>query len=341
MKNLLTHAPRSATTAFALFTCLALAGAFRVTTDPSNERLFLRHLNTYRVYQDVLAFSQALQAQSQVTSVHSPREGWQLIRPARLADDQQLRVVATLLPLALPLDHWLNVNAKAFRMSIRTRAMGSNQFLTLAQPVNHQGEMAGLPVQLTGTTYLLAQMSHTLVCTQLWSLGLAIVLIFGTLALALRSLRRGLLAAVATLLPPLIVFGLMGWCGIGLSTATTMIASVALGLVVDDTIHLSYRYRQARRAGHDPPQAMTEAIHHTGHALVITTLILTLGFWAGLIGSFKPTVSFSFLTGLTMMLALLADVLVLPSCRLSGRWARESYMEITWKGKGGDSRRHL
>ena len=109
----------------------------------------------------------------------------------------------------------------------------------------------------------------------------------------------------------------MGWFGIGLSTATTMIASVALGLIVDDTIHLLYRYRQARRNGYDPPQAITAAIRHTGRALVITTMILTLGFWAGLIGSFKPTVSFSFLTGLTMILALLADLLILPSCLLS------------------------
>jgi predicted RND superfamily exporter protein len=275
----------------------------------------------------VLAFSQALQAQPQVTSVHSPWAGLQLMQPERLADDQQLRVIATLLPLALPLDHWLNINAKAFRMSIRTRAMGSDQFLTLAQRVNHQAEMAGLPVQLTGTTYLLAQMSRTLVLTQLWSLGLAIVLILGTIAIALRSWRLGLLAAIPNLLPPFVVFGIMGWCGIGLSTATTMIASVALGLVVDDTIHLLYRYRQVRRTGHDPPHAMAETIRHTGRALVITTLILTLGFWAGLIGSFKPTVSFSFLTGLTMILALLADVLVLPSCLLSGGWGRNR----TWR----------
>jgi predicted RND superfamily exporter protein len=196
--------------------------------------------------------------------------------------------------------------------------MGSDRFLALAQRVQHQAKVAGLPVQLTGTNYLLAQMSHTLVFTQLRSLGLAIFLILGTIAVALCSWRLGIVAAIPNLLPPLLVFGLMGWCGIGLSTATTMIASVALGLVVDDTIHLLYRYRQARRTGDDPPLAITEAVRHTGRALVSTTLILALGFWAGLVGSFKPTVSFSFLTGLTMILALLADVLVLPACLLSG-----------------------
>ncbi len=201
--------------------------------------------------------------------------------------------------------------------------MRSDRFLTLAQRVQRQATAADLAGQLTGTTYLLAQMSRTLVITQLQSLGLAIVFILSAIAIALRSWRLGMLAAIPNLLPPLIVFGLMGWCGIGLSTATTMIASVALGLVVDDTIHLLYRYRQACRAGHDPSHAIAGAIRHTGRALVITTLILTLGFWAGLVGSFKPTVSFSFLTGLTMVLALLADLLVLPACLLSRHRAQD------------------
>ncbi len=266
----------------------------------------------------ILAFSQTLQALPQVTSVHSPWQGLQSMQPERLADDPQLRVIATLLPLTTPLDQWLNVNANALRMSIRTRAMGSDQFLALARHIKHQAETADLPVQLTGANYLLAQMSRTLVFTQLWSLGLAIVLILSTIAIALRSWRLGMVAAIPNLLPPLMIFGLMGWCGFELSTATTMIASVALGLVVDDTIHLLYRYRQTLRSGHDTPHAIAEAVRHTGRALVITTLILTLGFWAGLGGSFKPTVSFSFLTGLTMILALLADVWVLPACLLSG-----------------------
>lgn len=266
----------------------------------------------------VLTLSQHLHTLPQATSVYSPWSGLQSMRPEQLSNDQQLRVIATLLPLALPLDSWLNVDAQVIRLSLRTRAMASDRFLTLARRVKHQTTAAGLPAQLTGTTYLLAQMSRTLVTTQLRSLGLAIFLILSTIAITLRSWRLGLFAAIPNLLPSLIVFGLMGWCGIGLSTATTMIASVALGLVVDDTIHLLYRYRQASRAGHLPPQAMTEAIRHTGRALVMTTLILTLGFWAGLVGSFKPTVSFSFLTGLTMVLALVADLLVLPACLLVG-----------------------
>ncbi len=270
----------------------------------------------------VLTFSHWLRTQPHVTAVHSP---WEPLRGARadlLARDQQLRILAALLPLTLPLEHWINVDAKRLRISIRVKAINSDPFLSLAQNAARQADRSHLSIKLTGANYLLAQMSRTLVHTQIRSLSLAILLILGSIALAMRSWKMGLLAAIPNVLPPLMIFGLMGWCGIMLSTATTMIASVALGLIVDDTIHLLYRYSHATQAGFSPSQAIAHAVHHTGRALIITTLILTLGFWAGLIGSFKPTISFSFLTGLTMVLALFADLLVLPATLLT--WAQDT-----------------
>jgi predicted RND superfamily exporter protein len=97
-------------------------------------------------------------------------------------------------------------------------------------------------------------------------------------------------------------------------------ASVALGLIVDDTIHLLYRYRAEKQAGTATATAMEVAIHHTGRALIVTTVILTLGFWVGVLGSFTPTLHFSFLTGLTMMIALVADLLLMPAVLLA--WER-------------------
>ena len=264
-----------------------------------------------------LHFSDWLNKQATVSTVHS---AWELFRdvPATyLVDDTQLQIMATLLPLSLPLDQWLNAELNVLRISVRLHAMASDRVLTLAHEIDQQAQQHGLSIQISGATYLLAQMSRTLVLTQLRSLLLAIVLILGSVILVLRSLKLGLLAAIPNLLPLLVIFGLMGWAGIMLSTATTMIASVALGLIVDDTIHLLYRYRENTQTGLLVTPAMKQAISQTGPSLVITTLILTLGFWAGLIGSFKPTISFAFLTGLTMIIALLADLIVLPAalCR--------------------------
>jgi predicted RND superfamily exporter protein len=160
-------------------------------------------------------------------------------------------------------------------------------------------------------------MSRTLVHTQTRTFGLATVLVLGSIALALRSWQLGCIAALPNMLPPLLLFGLMGWCGIALSTATAMIASVVLGLIVDDTIHLLHRYSRERAAGQAPLPAVERSLRSTGRALLTTTLILTLGFWVGVLGSFLPTVHFSFLTGLTMILALVVELLMTPAVILT------------------------
>ncbi|MGE3536869.1 MAG: RND family transporter [Candidatus Tectimicrobiota bacterium] len=265
----------------------------------------------------LLAFSTWLGAQPGVTAVFSPWEPLRSVPQTLLADDEQLTVLATLLPLGFPLTAWLDASGQRLRLSARVLSLDSARFLDLAQQSQAQASAMGLTAQVTGTNYLLANMSHILVQNQITSLLCAAAMILGTITLALRSWKMGLAAALPNVLPTLMIFGLMGWLGIELSTATAMIASVALGLFVDDTIHLLYLYMQHKQAGDAPLTALTSAVHHAGRAVLFTSLILTLGFWAGLCGSFKPTLYFSFLMGLTMLFAVVTELLVTPAAVLT------------------------
>jgi predicted RND superfamily exporter protein len=265
----------------------------------------------------VLAFSHWLRTQPGVTAVFSPWEPLRAVPAELLADDEQLRVLATLLPLGFPLDAWLDTRGKALRISARITSIDSARFLVLADKARQRGAQMSLSMQATGTNYLLARMSRALVHNQVASLACAMVLILGTITIALRSWKLGLVAAIPNLLPTVMIFGLMGWLGIELSAATAMIASVALGLFVDDTIHLLYLYRQEKKLGRRAFDAIEYALHHAGRAVIFTSLILTLGFWAGLLGSFKPTIYFSFLMGLTMLFSVVTELLVTPAAVLT------------------------
>jgi hypothetical protein len=265
----------------------------------------------------ILALARWLQTQTSVTAVYSPWEPLRGVRAELHNQDAQLTALAALLPLAFPMPAWLDGQGQRLRLSVRVTAMRSDQLLALAELIMQQAAQARLQVQITGSNYLLSQMSRTLVQTQTQTFGLATVLVLGSIALALRSWKLGCIAALPNLLPPLMLFGLMGWCGIALSTATTMIASVVLGLIVDDTIHLLHRYTSERALGYAPLPAVERALRSTGRALLSTTLILTLGFWVGTLGSFQPTVHFSFLTGLTMLLALAVELLMTPAVLLA------------------------
>jgi predicted RND superfamily exporter protein len=275
------------------------------------------NLTTPTAIRQMLAFSRWLRAQPGVTAVLGPWEPLRSVQTDLLTHDDQLKVLAALLPLNFPLDAWLDASGKAARLSVRVAAIDSERFLHLAHTVEQQAAHTALRVQVTGSYYLLSQMSRVLVRNPISSLLLAVALILGSIALALRSWKLGIIAAIPNLLPIVMIFGLMGWGGIELSTATTMIASVALGLFVDDTIHLLYRYTHEKQAGRNTFGAIEQSLRHTGRAVIFTSLILTLGFWAGLLGSFKPTIYFSFLTGLTMLFALLAELLVTPAAILA------------------------
>jgi predicted RND superfamily exporter protein len=261
----------------------------------------------------ILAFSHWLRAQPGVTAVLSPWEPLRGVRAALLADDNQLTVLATLLPLGFPLAAWLDAPHHTVRISARVTVGDSERLLELAQRVRDEAARVALPVQITGSNYVLAQMSHALVHNQLSSLLTAVVLIFGSIALMLRSWKMGVMAAVPNLLPTVMLFGLMGWCGIELSAATTMIAGIALGLFVDDTIYVLAGYARAKQTGQTTVGALEESLRRNGRAVIFTSLILALGFWSGLVGSFKPTLYFSFLMGLTLLFDLLADLLVTPA----------------------------
>jgi predicted RND superfamily exporter protein len=280
-------------------------------------------LTSPAVIRRVLAFSRWLHAQPGVTAVFSPWEPLRSVPVELLEDDDQLQVLATLLPLGLPLDSWLDTRGKTLRISARVTSLNSERFLELADRARQQAVQISLPLQATGTNYLLARMSRALVHNQVASLACATVMILGTITIALRSWKMGVVAAIPNLLPTVMIFGLMGWLGIELSAATTMIASVALGLFVDDTIHLLYLYRQEKKAGCTTFDAIEYALHHAGRAVIFTSLILTLGFWAGLLGSFNPTIYFSFLMGLTMLFSIVTELLVTPA------------VVLTLEGKGG------
>jgi predicted RND superfamily exporter protein len=280
-------------------------------------------LTSPAVIRRILAFSRWLHAQPGVTAVLSPWEPLRHVPAALLADDDQLQVLATLLPLGVPLDSWLDTRGKTVRLSARVTSLNSERFLDLTHRARQRAVQLSLPLQATGTNYLLAQMSRALVHNQVASLACAVVMILGTITIALRSWKMGVVAAIPNLLPTIMIFGLMGWLGIELSAATTMIASVALGLFVDDTIHLLYLYRQKKQAGCRTFEAIEYALHHAGRAVIFTSLILTLGFWAGLLGSFKPTIYFSLLMGLTMLFSIVTELLVTPA------------VVLTIDGKGG------
>lgn len=172
-------------------------------------------------------------------------------------------------------------------------------------------------VSLSNLFVLYQDLLQRLYRSQILTLGVVFAVLALAFALIFRSPRRALIALLPNLVATGGVLGLMGWAGIPLDFMTMTIAAIAMGIAVDDTIHYLHRYRaEARRVG---PRAAVAATHHSvGHALLYTTLILACGFALLLASDFLPSVYFGLLTALALLLALLADLTLLPA--LLARW---------------------
>jgi predicted RND superfamily exporter protein len=170
----------------------------------------------------------------------------------------------------------------------------------------------GISVLTTGSGRLFSTLDHYLVDSQLSSFGTAFLTVFGVIFVVFRSWRFGALTILPNLLPVLSVLGIMGYLDISMNIATVMVASVALGIVDDDTIHFINRYRREVSDGATTDEAIERATIYEGRASLTTAIINSCGFAVLFLSEYKPTAWFGGLLALTMGIAFLAEVFILP-----------------------------
>jgi len=173
-------------------------------------------------------------------------------------------------------------------------------------------------VTLTGKAYLFQKGTHFLVNNLILSLSLAIVLISLFMAYMFRSFRMIIVSLIPNLLPLLVTAGLMGYLGVPIKPSTILVFSIAFGISVDDTIHFLAKYRQELQANHwKIRKSVYAALRETGVSMFYTSIVLFFGFSVFIISSFGGTVALGALVSATLLFAMLANLLLLPSLLLS------------------------
>ncbi|MCP3852185.1 MAG: MMPL family transporter [Gammaproteobacteria bacterium] len=177
----------------------------------------------------------------------------------------------------------------------------------------HLEKSTTLKWAIAGEGRVFADQDRLLIQGQLYSLITAVILIFLVMIFLWRKLSYALLTMVPNLSPVLVIFILMGIFGIWLDMATAMIASVATGIAVDDTIHLFHNYKKRIDKGNSVIYSVVQSYYKTGRALVVTTIILCAQFFLLFFSEFVPTAHFGLLTAIGLIMALVFDLLLLPA----------------------------
>jgi predicted RND superfamily exporter protein len=166
-------------------------------------------------------------------------------------------------------------------------------------------------VHLTGMFVLYNNVLQSLYRSQILTLSAVFVAIMLMFMVLFRSIPLALIAIVPNLVAAGSVLGLMGWLGIPLDIMTITIAAITIGIAVDDTIHYVHRFMEELPRDGDYKAAIRRCHASVGRALYYTTITIVAGFSILVLSNFIPTVYFGLLTGLAMLVAIIADLTLL------------------------------
>jgi hypothetical protein len=164
-----------------------------------------------------------------------------------------------------------------------------------------------------------ARIEEAIAWGQIQGLTLALLAIGVVLLIVFRSPYLVGVALVPNVLPLVILYGVMGWLRIPLDGATACVGSVALGIAVDDTVHLTSHFRDARSGGMLPVAALGKSLHRVLAPVVYTTGLVSLGFAVLALSSFLPIRNLGIIFVSVLAICLLADTILLPALLLSDR----------------------
>ena len=204
------------------------------------------------------------------------------------------------------------------RISLTMADVGSKRFPELVEElklrINPILDSTRYDVRYTGSTFVAMEGYNYLVSGLIYSVLLAFLLIACIIAYLFRSPKMLLVALLPNLIPLLVTAAIMGYFNINLNPSTVLVFSVAFGISVDFTIHFLAKYRQELIDYHQSVEnAVILSIRETGFSMLYTAVVLLAGFLIFMGSEFKGTFYLGLLTSITLVVALLANLVLLPS----------------------------
>lgn len=237
---------------------------------------------------------------------------------------EELFLYSMSLPQGMDLNNRMTLNYDTMRMTVLWSIYDTNGWLTHVDEFEAKARDIGLDVKTTGKFFLFQRMMKYVVTTFFKSIALALVLIAILMMIVFRSVKLGLISLIPNIIP--IAFGgaLLYVLDIPLNIGSSLVASVTLGIAVDDTIHFLSNYYRLTKEGESPEDAIAYIFTYTGSALMVTTIILASGFGLYLFGNFVPNIHFGILCATILTGALIVDLVFLPALLLQlAAWSKK------------------
>jgi predicted RND superfamily exporter protein len=220
------------------------------------------------------------------------------------------------LPQGMDVNDRITVKNDALRVTLISTITDSNQAVATSNQLESIGRDLGLNVRSTGKYMLYQSMNGRVVMSFLQSFAYAALSIGLLILVSFRSLKLAALGSIPNIVPLCMGGAALYFISGTLDIGTVMVASVCLGIVVDNTIHIVTNYTKHVAEGSSGREALERLFAHAGPAMVITTVILLLGFSTLAFGTFQPNIYFGVLSAIVLFVGLIADFVLLPALLL-------------------------
>ncbi len=217
------------------------------------------------------------------------------------------------------LGHYLSDDGKKIRISVKTRWMDGQETLDfidrLGQSIKTSIAGEEISYHFTGMTFMLSNMSKRLTKSQVLSIICAFIVICLLLLVIYKKFSVALVGMIPNIFPIITTIGLMGWFGIPLDVVTVLLASISLGIAIDDSIHFLNSFLEACKTK-SHIEAVACSYRRIGRPITITTLLLIGGFLVMIFSDYMPIIYLGIFVSLNVFLALAYDLVLLPALLL-------------------------
>ena len=271
----------------------------------------------YREQPDVVQVTSLTEVMRRLNrNMHGDDPAWHRIPDCRELAAQYLLLYEMSLPFGLDLNNQINVDKSATRVVVTVADVSSRRLRALATAGESwlaENAEPAMSTTAASSGLMFAHISDRNIRGMIGGTLVAFLLVSAVLVVALRSPRYGLLSLIPNVVPAAMAFGVWALVVGQINIALSMVATMTIGIVVDDTIHFLSKYIRARREdGLDGPDAVRYAFQTVGTALVFTSVVLAAGFAVLSFSAFDLNAGMGRLTAVTILFALTADLLFLP-----------------------------
>ena len=228
---------------------------------------------------------------------------------------QYLLLYELSLPFGLDLNNQIDIDKSSTQVIVTIEDLTTNEIKAwIKEAETFLTEELGMDAVAAGPTVMFSYIAERNIQGMLWGTLYAVLIISGIILIALRDVRLGLLSLVPNILPAALAFGVWGMFVGQVNMAVAVVTGMALGVIVDDSVHFLTKYQLARKNDNlSAEKAVVSAFGGVGTALLVTTVILVAGFAILAQSSFGLNSAMASLTAISLFMALIADLTILPS----------------------------